>query len=139
MGCSKQMRDEPARTSMSHRTVNMGAVFCTSFLLGMSGACVAANGYWLKDAPVGRMTKQDFDIANPVIHRALDEGRDGQVYEWKNPATGASGSITLRSAPMARNDTTCRRAQFMVSAGGLENVSTWTLCKLPDGWKAVDG
>jgi surface antigen len=124
---------------MFHRTSGLFASFCALLLLGVSAPGIGYDGYWLKDAPVGRMTKQDFDIANPVVHRALDEGRDGQVYEWNNPGTGASGSVKLLSEPFVRKDMTCRRAQFTVSAGGLRNVSTWMLCKLPDGWKAVDG
>jgi len=124
---------------MFHRTSGVFAFFCALLLLGVAAPGNGYDGYWLKDAPVSRMTKQDFDIANPVVHRALDEGQEGQVYEWNNPGTGASGSVKLLSGRFPRKDMTCRRAQFTVSAGGLSNVSTWMLCKLPEGWKAVDG
>jgi len=38
------------------------------------------------------MTEEDFRVAGEVIRKALDEGQQGRSYEWKNPATGASGS-----------------------------------------------
>lgn len=127
------------RGRMFHRT---SAVFASCLALLLFLAITPGIGhaqYWLKNAPVTRMTKQDFDIANPVVYRALDEGKEGQVYDWSNPGTGASGSIKLMSGPFSRNDMMCRRAQFTVSAGGSSNVNTWMLCKLPEGWKFVDG
>jgi len=103
----------------------------------MSCSCWAAD-YYFKDTPVSRMKKEDFAIANPVITRALDEGEDGKTYSWQNPKTGASGSVTPRSAAFARDKLTCRKAQVMVSAGGKKNVSSWTMCKQPDGWKVLE-
>lgn len=122
---------------MNKRTIGTWAGMLVLLPLGI-GSSFAQSGYWLKDAPVSRMTKQDFEIANPVIRQALDEGKNGQSYKWDNPATKASGSVTPKSEPFARDDKTCRRAEFMISAGGRKNVSSWTLCKMPEGWKAVD-
>ena len=123
---------------MHTRTRKLLVMLAGAALGCAAGTTIAAEGYFLKDAPVSRMTKEDFAIANPVIRKALDEGQAGEAYAWNNPATAASGEITLRSAPFESRGTTCRRAQFSVSAGGLKNVSAWTLCKMPDGWKAVD-
>ncbi len=122
---------------MLHRNTRLLAFASVLMVAAASPLASAAEGYFLKDAPVSRMTKDDFQIANGVIRSALEEGRDGEAYAWENPATGASGSVTPRTA-FVRDGKTCRRAQFAVSAGGLKNVSSWTLCKLPDGWKAVD-
>lgn len=98
----------------------------------------AAWCYYYKDLPLGRMNDADLAIAIPVIRHALDEGADGQTQSWANKASGASGSVTLKSDPFTRDGMTCRRAEFMTVAGGLKNVSSWTLCKRPDGWKVVD-
>lgn len=115
-------------------------VSCVALLLLFVIAPGMAHAqYWLKNAPVSRLTKQDFDIANPVVYRALDEGKEGQVYDWNNPGTGASGSVKLMSDPFSRENMMCRRAQFTIAAGGSSSVSTWMLCKLPEGWKFVDG
>ena len=105
--------------------------------LAILSASAVSQGYWLKDAPITHMTKEDRAIADGVIKSALDEGKDGQAYKWNNPKTGATGSITP-GAPFERDGKTCRKAQFMNSAGGRTNESAWTLCKLPEGWKAVD-
>jgi surface antigen len=107
-------------------------------LIAACASCWAAESmYWQSNAPVGKMKEEDFKIANAVIQKALDEGKDGQTFKWENPATGASGSITPRKA-FERNGTTCRKAKFFVSAGGLKNDSRWTLCKVPEGWKVAD-
>jgi surface antigen len=122
---------------MRARLIRLLAFASVIGLAGSAWPCAAVE-YFYKDLPVARMTTDDFKIATPVIRRALDEGAEGQTHTWENPATGASGSVTLRSTPFSRNGTTCRRAEFMTSAGGLRNVSAWTLCKLPEGWKAVE-
>ena len=136
---------------MSHDTSVRSAMRCTrgprgrqwvlsigaAALLGFAACCQAAS-FFYSDTPVSRMKQSDFDIAIPVIRTALDEGKEGQTRTWENPATGASGSVTLRSAPFERAGNVCRRAEFMTAAGGLKNVSSWTVCKMPDGWKAVE-
>ena len=122
---------------MRARLFSLFAIAALLGLAGIAGPCAAVE-YFYKDLPVARMTDDDFKLATPVIRRALDEGAEGQTHSWENPATGASGSIKLRSPPFTRKGTTCRRAEFMTSAGGLRNVSAWTLCKLPEGWKAVE-
>jgi surface antigen len=99
--------------------------------------CWATDAYFMKNAPVSRMKKEDFDIAIPVIRRALDEDQKGETYKWENPATGASGSVKPKPA-FSRKGTTCRRAEFTTQAGGVRNVASWTLCKVADGWKVLE-
>jgi hypothetical protein len=56
---------------------------------------------------------------------------------WSNPQTGASGSIAP-GPTFVRNGVTCRKASFGAVAGGTKGESAWTLCKYPEGWKAID-
>ena len=91
----------------------------------------------LRGAPVTKLTKDDFSIANGVIRKALDDGRDGQTYPWSNPKTGASGSI-VPGPVFVRDGSKCRKAAFGIVAGGSKSESSWTLCKFSEGWKAID-
>ena len=91
----------------------------------------AESMYWQSNAPVGKMKEEEGDVPHRLV------GKDGKTFNWENPATGASGSVTPRKA-FQRNGTTCRKAKFFVSAGGLKNDSRWTLCKVPEGWKVAD-
>ena len=104
-------------------------------------ACVPAhaiNEMFAKDAPISRMTKEDLDIAGAMMRKALDEGRDGQEFAWKNPKTSASGTVTPL-APFEKQGMHCRGAAFTTSAGGKSGRSEWNLCKTPEGWKVLEG
>jgi surface antigen len=108
-------------------------------LLGLAwGPAHAINEMFAKDAPISRMTPEDFKIAGEVMRKALDEGTDGHVYEWKNPATDAKGTITPLAA-FERNGMHCRGAAFASDVKGKTGSSKWNLCKTPDGWKVLEG
>ena len=96
------------------------------------------EGLFARTAPIARMTAEDFRIAGEVIRKALDEGQQGRAYEWKNPATGASGSITPGGS-FERGGMPCRAVRFTISAGGKSDASAWNLCKTPEGWRVAEG
>ncbi|HET7402845.1 MAG TPA: RT0821/Lpp0805 family surface protein [Usitatibacter sp.] len=99
---------------------------------------LAINEMFAKDAPITRMTAEDFRIAGEVMRRALDEGEDGHAYPWENPASSASGTVT----PLARFDRQgmkCRGAAFTITTRGETSRSQWNLCRTPDGWKVAEG
>ncbi len=114
------------------------AIAAATLLALSSVPAHAINEMFAKDAPVSKMTADDFKIANDVFRKALDEGKDGQPYEWKNPATKASGTITPL-ASFEKNGMQCRGADFTSSAQGKKGRSSWNLCKTKDGWKVLDG
>ena len=101
-------------------------------------AALAVNDLFAKDAPIARMTQEDFDIAGAVMRKALDEGQDGTAYPWKNPATSASGTVTPL-APFTRQGLRCRGAAFTITTRGETSRSRWNLCHTPDGWKVAEG
>jgi surface antigen len=103
--------------------------------LALFAASAAGDLSVYADMPQSRMTADDVAIANATLTRALDEGQEGQTYTWQNAATGASGSIRLRSPPFERSGMTCRRAAIATAAKGLANESGWVLCRTADGWK----
>ena len=116
-----------------------------AFIVAVAMAALSAlparainEGLFARDAPISRMTEEDFRIAGEVIRKALDGGQQGHSYEWKNPATGASGSITP-GASFERDGMQCRAARFNIAAGGKSSASSWNLCRTPEGWKVAEG
>ena len=103
-----------------------------------SPAAHAANELFAKDAPITRMTKDDFEIAGAVMRKALDEGEDGRAYPWNNPATSASGTVTPL-APFTRQGLRCRGAAFTITTRGETSRSQWNLCRTAEGWKVAEG
>jgi surface antigen len=104
---------------------------------GTSCACFAQGLDFYRNLPASNMNEEDHRIARGAIANALDNGNDGTAYRWSNQATGAAGSVMPKKS-FKRNGMACRSAEFFVSAGGRENVSTWNLCKTAEGWKVVD-
>jgi surface antigen len=109
-----------------------------ALILAVACPALAINEMFAKDAPVSQMTEADFKIAGDVMRKALDEGRDGQAYEWKNPATSASGTITPLAA-FEKNGLHCRGAAFSSVVKGKSGRTEWNLCKTPGGWKVLEG
>ncbi|HZZ94625.1 MAG TPA: RT0821/Lpp0805 family surface protein [Usitatibacter sp.] len=101
-------------------------------------AALAINEMFAKDAPISRMTADDFEVAGAVMRKALDEGHDGQAYPWNNPATSASGTVTPM-ASFTRQGLHCRGAAFTITTRGQTSRSAWNLCRTPDGWKVAEG
>ena len=122
------------------RMASSRAAIAAALLLGLASPATRAGGNELfaKNAPITRMTEADFTIAGNVIRPALDEGRDGQRYDWRNPATSAAGSITPAAA-FERQGMRCRNATFTITTRGETSQSEWTLCKTPAGWKVAEG
>jgi len=123
---------------MKRPASRLAATIATA-LLGLAwGPAHAINEMFAKDAPVSKMTAEDFKIAGDAMRKALDEGKDGQAYEWKNPATSARGTITPLAA-FDKNGMHCRGAAFTSDVKGTTGSSKWNLCKTPEGWKVLEG
>jgi surface antigen len=98
----------------------------------------AINEMFAKDAPITRMTAEDFEIAGAALRNALDKGRDGESFEWKNAGTAASGTITLVDS-FERKGMKCRGASFVITARGETSKTGWNLCRTAGGWKVAEG
>jgi surface antigen len=107
-------------------------------LAACAGGAHAINEMFAKDAPITRMTEEDFRIASEVMRRAFDDGRDGQEFGWQNPATSASGTVTP-VATFEKQGMKCRGAAFTITTRGETSRSEWNVCRTPAGWKVVEG
>jgi surface antigen len=111
---------------------------CLAALLLAAFPAMAINDMFAKDAPVAKMTEEDFRVAGLVVQKALDDAADGETRSWENPATSASGSITPL-ARFERRGLPCRGAKFVITAGGTTASSEWVLCRTETRWKVAEG
>jgi surface antigen len=121
-----------------HRSIRRSACIAAAALVLACTPAFAINDMFAKDAPITRMTAEDFEIAGAVLRNALDRGRDGESFEWKNAATAASGTITVVDS-FERQGMKCRGASFVISARGETSKTGWNLCRTADGWKVAEG
>ena len=103
-----------------------------------AGGAHAINEMFAKDAPITRMTEDDFRVASEVMRRAFDQGQDGETFRWDNPATAASGSVTPLTT-FEKQGMKCRGAAFTITTRGETSRSEWNVCRTPGGWKVVEG
>ena len=61
------------------RSICPAACIQAAVLLFACTQAFAINEMFAKDAPIARMTAEDFEVAGAVLRRALDQGRDGET------------------------------------------------------------
>jgi len=123
---------------MTRRSTGAAALAAAVAAAFAAPAAFAINEMFARDAPITRMTQEDFDIAGAVMRKALDEGEQGHAYPWSNPATSASGTVTPL-ASFTREGMRCRGAAFSITTRGETSRSEWNLCRTPQGWKVAEG
>jgi surface antigen len=97
----------------------------------------AANWRFLQHSPASQFTEKDFELFTSSGEEALDEAPDGDNRGWKNPDTGAFGTVQPLSTYEAHG-TTCRKVEIFNSAGGFSATSRFDFCQQADGsWKVA--
>jgi surface antigen len=108
-------------------------VICAALIWSSSAFAFEVLG--IGDMPIRYMTEEDLAIFKAAVIRTLDQTADNVSAPWTNQNTGAHGTLTPL-ASFRRQAQDCRKLQVTNSAGGRDNRSEFTLCKLPDGdWK----
>jgi surface antigen len=91
-------------------------------------------------SPVAYYTDEDNRLADEAGLDALDDYADNVVREWRNPQTGASGSITPLETYENEAGHICRKARAVdrTTSPPLRGEFVFTLCKDPEkGWQFV--
>jgi hypothetical protein len=115
------------------------SVACAAALLVALAAPAHALGPQdnLKNAPATKFNSDDLALMNARVQEALKSEKEGQVLEWKNDKTGASGSVV----PMSRltwNGLSCRRLRIANTFGDSKAQAVYKFCEKPPGtWKLV--
>jgi surface antigen len=102
-------------------------------------ASAQAMGF-MEYSPIAYYTDEDNRMADEAGLDALDNYSDMQVRTWRNPATGASGSITPLETYTNDAGHTCRKARAVdrTSNPPLQGQFVFDLCKDPQkGWQFV--
>lgn len=69
-----------------------------------------------------------------VGQEALETGRSGTVFTWRDPDDGASGSFVPRPAFQDASGRICRAFDQTVMIGGRPQQVWGTACRRSDGW-----
>jgi surface antigen len=100
-----------------------------------AGPALALNMLFLSEGPAGYFTEEDNHMFDRTLQDALNDRKDGEVSSWSNPASGASGKVTVMQT-FTREGMTCRELKIFNSAKGRTGQAVFDLCKVPDGrWK----
>jgi surface antigen len=104
----------------------------------VASPALAINEVFAKGAAVTKLNDEDIRIASAAINAALDANADGEVREWRNPATQANGTVKPTSSSNVGGKQ-CRKVEFTTHAGGQTGSSRWLVCKTKEGWKVASG
>ena len=109
--------------------------FCLLISLCFQGNLSATVWNWLDDTAIRYFSAEDLELMMSAKDTALDNHKDGDVYDWKNLKTGVSGSVTPLATAIKKG-MTCRKTRFINNANGIKGDSVFVFCKYPDNkWK----
>lgn len=115
------------------------AITTLATVLAPESGSAQALGF-MEYSPIAYYTEEDHRIADEAGLDALDNYPDGTTREWRNPATGASGSITPLETSTNEAGHTCRKARAVdrTTKPPLRGEFVFQLCKDPaTGWQFV--
>ena len=100
-----------------------------------SSLALAANTSFMADQAMSRFTSQDAEIFNAASVKAF-AAKDGTDIEWKNPETGAFGTLTPYADTEKNPD--CRVIHMVNVAENVKSSGYYRFCKRADGsWPPV--
>lgn len=109
------------------------------FALGllMPSLAFALNMQFLGQAPLAFANSEDEAIFGSHFDALLDSGEPGEVSSWKNPNTGAKGTMQLIDR-FEHESRPCARVLVQNEAGGRTGGGVLTSCRLDTGeWRWV--
>ena len=122
----------------------VGGAVAGSALGSGKGRLVGVAAGTLLGALVGSEVGKSLDRADvAAMHRtnqvALEQNRSGVPSEWRNPDSGASGTVTPQRTYQTATGQYCREFQQTVTIGAKTENAYGTACRQPDGsWKVVN-
>jgi hypothetical protein len=104
-----------------------------------------ALGYWgtysatMWDTPYEYFTDEDWRIAEDSLQDTLNNAKDKETRNWKNPKSEASGSFTVLKT-VARKGQQCREIKLVALVKDIRRVSGIAFCPADGGgWAAIPG
>ena len=97
----------------------------------LSTPVLAVNWGFLQYSPTSHFTEQDWELLRQAGRQALENAADGDTEGWRNPDTGAFGTIQPLNTTQNQGRT-CRRTELYNNAGGASGTSRFNFCKQAD-------
>jgi hypothetical protein len=97
-----------------------------------------SNLGYLRDAPSGKFTAQDFELFWAAVDEVSAAKKTGTIKGWENVATGSGGTIKLLSVFTSTDGRDCRRLRVENYAKSLKGASTQIVCAHTDGTWLID-
>lgn len=104
----------------------------------LAATAVGAMIGGLVGSKIGRsLDKRDRELARLAEYEALERGRAGQRFPWRNPDSGRYGEV-VPQLPYKRGTVDCREYTHTVVIEGRPEVLRGSACRNPDGtWSSV--
>jgi surface antigen len=84
------------------------------------------------------LDRADVAYASRTTQRTLEEVPTGHASTWRNPDSGAAGTITPTRTYQTAGGQYCREFQQSITVGGKTEEGFGTACRQPDGsWRIV--
>lgn len=91
----------------------------------------------LWNTPAQYFNDDDWKLFDQALKATLDSGEESKPRAWSNPATRASGEMTVLKT-VNKGDRTCRELKIVNQANGSSHVSGVAFCRQEDGtWTVV--
>ena len=95
-------------------------------------------GAYLGNQVGASLDKADMTYYNQTSQTALENNRVGQPSTWRNPDSGAYGSVTPTRTYQTASNEQCREYNQTVTVGGKTEKAYGTACRQPDGsWRII--
>ena len=109
-----------------------------ALIAGFAGPALALGPQvGLNDTPGARFNNDDLALMKARIDQGLKADKEGEVLEWKNDKTGASGSVVPMNH-LTWNGLECRRLRISNAYAELKAQGVYKFCQKPPGkWKLV--
>ncbi len=143
-GCQTRDGDQGlSKSDLGGLTGAIGGAILGSNIGGGTGNIAAIAGGTLLGAFIGSEIGASLDRADLNYHhqtqlRALEHNRSGVASSWRNPDSGASGTITP-TRTYNEGGVYCREYSDTIKIGGRSERAYGRACRQPDGsWRIVE-
>src|SRR6187455_2606824 len=118
-------------------TQQLRAAACSAALVAGAVMPVHAVQFGLKDGPGAKFNNDDMALMMARVDAGLKSPSEGEVLEWKNDKTPASGSVVPMNK-LTWNGMSCRRLRITNVYGEQKAQGVYKFCEKPAGkWKLV--
>jgi hypothetical protein len=112
----------------------------TLLLATLAPVCGSQNLTFLQDTPATTFTDEDRKLQLDAATAVLTDENPRLSKEWKNPATGHSGSFQGLGNLRSEDGLHCRKIKFSSEADGKKNQMVFPVCLTEQGeWMFASG